>query len=89
MNRAKKTKMTANSKATSFKHQGNASTNPYRPDPSGGKPGSQFRTRATINRLNMYNSKPDMEKRRQAPTDPKAGRIQPDRRWFGNVRSVD
>jgi nuclear GTP-binding protein len=30
-----------------------------------------------------------MEKRRQAPTDPKAGRIQPDRRWFGNVRSVD
>jgi nuclear GTP-binding protein len=37
----------------------------------------------------MYNSKPDMEKMRKIPTDPKAGRIQPDRRWFGNVRSVD
>lgn len=37
----------------------------------------------------MYNQKPNMEKRREIPTDPKAGRIQPDRRWFGNVRSVD
>ena len=31
-----------------------ASTNPNRPDPTGGKKGSQFRDRATINRLNMY-----------------------------------
>ncbi len=54
MNRAKKAKMTANAKPTSFKHKSLASTNPYRPDPSGGKPGSRFRTRATINRLNMY-----------------------------------
>ena len=23
------------------------------------------------------------------PTDPNAGKIQPDRRWFGNVRTVD
>jgi hypothetical protein len=31
-----------------------SSSNPHRPDPSGGKKGSQFRDRATINRLNMY-----------------------------------
>lgn len=74
---------------TSFKHKSKASTNPYRPDPSGGKPGSRFRTRATINRLNMYVAKPDVEKMKERPTDPQAGRIQPDRRWFGNVRTVD
>lgn len=26
---------------------------------------------------------------KERPTDPQAGRIQPDRRWFGNVRTVD
>ena len=45
-------------------------SNPNRPDPSGDKPGSQFRTKATINRLNMYRAKPNMQKLRQAPTDP-------------------
>jgi len=66
-----------------------ASTNPNRPDPSGGKAGSQFRTKGTINRLNMYKEKPNVEKMKQRPTDPTAGRIQPDRKWFGNVRTVD
>jgi len=66
-----------------------ASTNPNRPDPTGGKKGSQFRTKATINRLNMYKAKPDIQKMKQLPTDPNAGKIQPDRRWFGNVRTVD
>ena len=66
-----------------------ASSNPNRPDPSGGKAGSQFRTKATINRLNMYKEKPDVKKMKARPTDPGAGRIQPDRRWFGNVRTVD
>ena len=66
-----------------------ASTNPNRPDPSGGKKGSQFRTKQTINRLNMYRAKPDMAKLKKLPTDPNAGKIQPDRRWFGNVRVVD
>ena len=88
MNKAKKQKMSANT-GTSFKHKSTASSNPYRPDPSGGKPGSQFRTRATINRLNMYNSKPDKDKRKEIPKDPKVGRIEPDRKWFGNVRTVD
>lgn len=89
MNKAKKAKMTAAASSGSFKHKSASSSNPYRPDPSGGKPGSRFRTRATINRLNMYTAKPDFEKMKKAPTDPAAGRIQPDRRWFGNVRTVD
>ena len=88
MNRDKQKKANSNTNS-SFKHKSTASTNPYRPDPSGGKPGSRFRTRATINRLNMYNAKPDVDKMKKAPTDPQAGRIQPDRRWFGHVRTVD
>ena len=66
-----------------------ASTNPNRPDPSGGKVGSMFRSKSTINRLNMYRSKPDMAKMKERPTDPHAGRIEPDRKWFGNVRTAD
>lgn len=78
----------ASGKGSAFS-KAKASTNPNRPDPAGGKPGSQFRTKATINRLNMYKAKPDKEKMKLRPTDPQAGRIQPDRRWFGNVRTVD
>lgn len=37
----------------------------------------------------MYNEKPDLNKMRKRPTDPKAGRVEPDRKWFGNVRTVD
>lgn len=47
-----------------------ASSNPNRPDPSGGKKGSQFRTKATINRINMYKAKPDTAKMKLKPTDP-------------------
>jgi nuclear GTP-binding protein len=37
----------------------------------------------------MYKEKPNIKKMKERPTDPAAGRIQPDRRWFGNVRTVD
>lgn len=37
----------------------------------------------------MYKAKPDRTKMKERPTDPQAGRIQPDRKWFGNVRTVD
>ena len=77
-----------NKKGSAFS-KGKTSSNPYRADPSGGKPGSQFRTRATINRLNMYRAKPDWKKMKERPTDPTQGRIQPDRKWFGNVRTAD
>ena len=56
-------------------HRGKSSSNPNRVDPSGGKKGSQFRDRATINRLNMYKAKPDKKKMAERPTDPHAGRI--------------
>lgn len=39
--------------------------------------------------MNMYKEKPDKVKMKKLPTDPQAGRIQPDRKWFGNVRTVD
>ena len=89
MNKRKKKTLAKASNSGSFKHRSNSSANPYRPDPSGGKPGSRFRDRATINRLNMYNEKPDVEKMKKRPTDPSAGRVNPDRKWFGNVRTVD
>jgi nuclear GTP-binding protein len=65
---AKVSKMTG--KQGSSIRKSKASSNPNRPDPSGGKKGSMFRTKATINRLNMYNEKPDKKKMKQTPTDP-------------------
>ena len=59
---------------SAFTHSKN-SANPYRPDPTGGKKGSQFRTRATIKRINMYNEKPNESERHKTPTDPTVGRI--------------
>ncbi|CEM40048.1 unnamed protein product [Vitrella brassicaformis CCMP3155] len=64
-------------------HTGTASTNPDRSLPNDKKAGF-YRSKATIRRLNMYTSKPDLAKRREQPTKPV--RIQPDRRWFGNTR---
>ena len=75
-------------KGSSFS-KSNSSTNPNRPDPAKGKKGSMFRDRATINRLNMYNKKPDRKKLHETPTDPTVGRVMPDRKWFGNVRTAD
>ena len=68
-----------------------SSSNPNRPDPSGGKPGAHlsYRSRATINRLNMYKAKPNREKMKERPTDPNVGKINPNRKWFGNVRVAD
>ena len=81
-------KSQSNTKGSAMK-KSKASSNPNRPDPAGGKPGSQFRTRATINRLNMYRAKPDYKKMKQRPTDKTQGKIHPDRKWFGNVRTAD
>ena len=67
---AHKNHMIRNTPQNSAFKKSKASSNPNRPDPSGGKPGSQFRTRATINRLNMYRAKPDIKKLKKIPTDP-------------------
>ena len=37
----------------------------------------------------MYKAKPDLKKMKERPTDPQAGRVNPDRKWFGNVRTAD
>jgi len=75
-------------KGSAFKTS-KSSSNPNRPDPSGGKKGSQFRSKSTINRINMYRSKPNKTKMKKAPTSAEAGKVHPDRRWFGNVRVAD
>merc|ERR1719238_423090 len=69
------------SNTSAFK-RGNASTNPDRVK---GKGQTHMRSKATINRLNMYRSKPNEAKMKAAPKVPMV-RIQPDRRWFGNTR---
>jgi nuclear GTP-binding protein len=49
---------------------------------------NSLRTKATIKRLKMYSQKkPDMEKMHERPTE--AARIDPNRMWFGNVRTID
>jgi len=74
-----------------FKNQSrsNAATNPDRVikgNTSGA--GSSFRTKNTIKRLKMYDQKaPDMKKMHTRPTE--AARVDPNRKWFGNVRTID
>jgi nuclear GTP-binding protein len=62
-----------------------ASTNPNRVLPEGKRPHS-YRDKATIRRLNLYNDKPDEAARRVRPDLP--AMIEPDRRWFGNTRTI-
>lgn len=47
---------------------------------------SNFRSEGTIKRLHMYNSKPDRKRMKEEKLKPM--RIQPDRRWFGNTRTI-
>ena len=79
-------KTTHQAKHSAFKRS-NASTNPSRPDPHNGH--GHLRDRATINRLNMYRDKPDIAKMKKTPTDPQAGKIYSDRKYWGNTRQID
>ena len=45
-----------------------------------------MRDKAKINLLNLYRNKPDMDKMREKPTE--AAKIAPDRKWFGNIRTI-
>lgn len=50
--------------------------------------GSTFRTKNTIKRLKMYDQKaPKAEQLYKRPTE--AARVDPNRKWFGNVRTID
>lgn len=66
----------------------NAATNVGRTAP-GKNPtkNSNFRTNAQIKLLNMYNEKPNEEQRNKVKDGP--ARIEPDRKWYGNVRTID
>ena len=83
----KKSKNAARAKKTSAFKRSNASTNPNRPDPHNGK--GHLRSKATINRLNMYRDKPDYEAMKKTPTDPNAGRLYSNRKYWGNTRALD
>lgn len=49
---------------------------------------NSLRTKSTIKRLKMYNMKaPNKEKMHERPTE--AARVDPNRKWFGNVRTID
>lgn len=68
----------------------NSSTNPNRKLPGKAAEGqavSNFRSKGTINRLNMYNDKPDYEGMNKQSLKP--ARIQPDRKYFGPVRTIN
>jgi nuclear GTP-binding protein len=50
--------------------------------------GNTFRTKNTIKRLKMYDQKmPDKKKMYERPTE--QVRVDPNRKWFGNVRTID
>lgn len=88
--RSKSSTETANRNLSKRKAGGrsHASTNPDRPAP--GKtsgPRTSHRSAATIRLLRMYNSRPDTARMHEVKTQP--ARIEPDRRWFGNVKTAD
>ncbi len=73
------------SKGSGIDKNSTASTNPNRKIKEGSE--GFYRSKATIKRLKMYDDKPDMEARRIRPDKPV--RIEPDRRWFGNTRTIN
>ena len=79
-------RVNANLQKRSNPGRSNASTNPNRKiaDMPGG---SNLRTNATTRLLNMYRAKPDLKKMHEQKEGP--ARIEPDRKWFGNIRTVD
>ena len=84
-NLSKRSNKTFSSKKTSAIDKiSKAPTNPNRVMKEGKN--SFYRTKAKINLLNLYNSKPNKD-RFKVPNKPV--RIEPDRRWFGNVRTID
>lgn len=78
-------------RAGSAFRKSNASTRVDRTAPNAGKEGPQshYRTKGTINRLNMYKKRITMAELERRKIQPKAPvRIHPDRRWFGNTRVI-
>jgi nuclear GTP-binding protein len=78
----------ANLKKRANPGKSQAASNPGRSAP-GKNPdkNSNFRSNAKIKLLNMYNEKPDEAARHKQKAGP--ARIEPDRKWYGNVRTID
>jgi nuclear GTP-binding protein len=86
-------------KLNGARRAGNASTNPERVPTAKAKAGApSVRSKATINRLNLYRSRVKRDKSGaiikgglpvgKQVQEMQAARVQPDRRWFGNTRVV-
>lgn len=70
---------------SAFNKNAKSSDNPDRKAP--GKEG-HFRTKATIKRLQMYNTKVDVNKPKQVRPN-KSIRVDSNRKFFGNTRTID
>jgi nuclear GTP-binding protein len=85
-NRSKFTRFNAQKTTGSgIDKKSNSINNPNRKMKEGSE--GHYRTKATIKRLKMMEQKPDLEARRKRPDKP--ARIDPNRKWFGNTRTID
>ncbi len=64
-----------------------SSTNPDRRLPGNDKKYTHLRSKSKIKLLNMYREKVDMAKMTEEKYHTQ--KIEPDRKWFGNIRTVD
>jgi len=80
------TRINANLQKRNNPGRSNSSTNPNR-NTAEMPGGSGLRSKSTIKLLNLYRSKPDLKKMHEQKAEP--SRIEPDRKWFGNIRTVD
>lgn len=89
--RSKNSTEQKNKKIQKWKNPGKsgASTNPDRklPGKSVNAKYSHMRDKSKIKLLRLYNEKPDMEKMHEQKLE--SAKIQPDRKWFGNIRTID
>lgn len=89
--RSKNSTADKNKKIQKWKNPGKsgASTNPERKltDKTKNARYTHMRDKSTIKLLNLYNEKPDLEKMREQKLE--SAKIQPDRKWFGNIRTID
>lgn len=83
MNKKRFQKTNTGSKPKSFN-----SNNADRKVPAGADKGKQehFRSKSKIKLLNMYNEKPNRKEMYKESAKP--ARVEPNRKWFGNVRTI-
>ena len=65
----------------------NSSDNPDRKVKGASPNNTHLRSKSDIKRLRLYRERPNHEERRKVPDKP--ARIEPDRKWFGNTRTIN